>query len=425
MAPPEIYISYAWNGRDESGDDSREHIVDKFCETCEQRGFTVKRDKTAVGYRDSIDVFMHRIGAGKYVVPFVSAKYLFSEACMFEAVRMLAHERFEERVFPIVLSDADIFKPEKSLDYKVFWNDKLKHFSQKLDATGRDSGSAEWQLKERDYKHIHEHVGEFITRIAKLNVLSPGIHLEKGFADIFAALEKQMAADNASSVGVTLSHPVTNSEPVFPKLNVRDYSFDHALRPAMTKSIVSKFPGALNLVAGKGQGCFRLIEDLKNTGLPQPVCIIRINLSVYLPSYDAFLEEISRQGNVNKGGDLVGLLHSIAIQRQRPVLFILESLDDMYAGRQNIDARFDIGFLQKMNALKNAAFVTPLVCSHQPISGLSFHGQSSPFAPETILLNSLSYDEIKREITRRNCWNGYFTIPKVIPACSKRSAARS
>ncbi len=398
----EIYISYAWNGRDESGEDGREHIVDKFCEACEQRGYTVKRDKTAIGYRDSIESFMRQIGAGKYVLAVVSAKYLFSEACMFEALQMLAHERFEERVFPVVLPDADIFKADKALDYKIHWNDKAKAYSNKLDLAGRDSASTEWQFKERIYKKIHEHIGEFITRIGRLNVLSPGKLMDDNFADLFAALERQIEKDRAATEGPTLSKPLTMPEPVFPKLKLNHYNFDHALRPAQTKSVVAKFPSSINLIGARGQGRHRFMEDLEACGIAGAVCVLRIKLNAFLTDYDAFLREIARQGKIaSNSSDLVDLLRQCAVQHNRPMLFILENPDELYVDKPGMDKRFDIGFLQKLNALKNADFVTLLLSSYTSVKDLTFRGQSSPLWLEVVSLNSLSHDEVNREISRR------------------------
>lgn len=410
LTQTEIYVSYAWNARDESGEDSHEYIVDKFCEACEARGHKVHRDKTTMGYRDSIEGFMREIGAGKYVFAVVSAKYLCSETCMFEAVKMLAHERFEERVFPVVLSDADIFKAEKALDYKIHWKDKLVAYSNKLDLAGRDSASTEWQFKERIYKEIHEHVGEFITRITRLNVLSPDKHLADNFAHLFAVLEKQIEQDGVANGQrdidrVTTSHPVNIPmlpEPVFPKLNVKNYAFDHCLRPAQVKSVVAKFPSSLNLIGDRGQGRHRFMEDLEACGISSEVGILRMKLSAFLPDYDAFLREIARQGKVQSGTlDLVDLLRKCAVQQNRPILFILENPDELYANPPGMDKRFDLGFLQILNALKNADFVTLLLSSYGPVKDLTFQGQSSPLWLEVVSLNSLSHDDIYQETARR------------------------
>ena len=49
--------------------DDHEGVVDQFCAQAETRGFLVMRDKTQVGYRNSIGHFMRDIGAaGKVIV---------------------------------------------------------------------------------------------------------------------------------------------------------------------------------------------------------------------------------------------------------------------------------------------------------------------------------------------------------------------
>lgn len=409
MAQAEIYISYAWRDREQMpAPDDREHLVNEFCETARAQHYTVHRDKDALTYRDSIEAFMRDIGAGRYVLAVVSDKYLRSEYCMFEAVRMLAHERFEERVFPVVLPDAEVFDDLKALIYKQWWRERAEAFGKKLDEAGRDSGSAEWLLKERIYKEIHEHVGEFITRIVKRNVLSPEQHLAQGFAQIFAALEKQVAADAlsaAQSAGATGSHPLSSlagPEPVFHKLDLSGYRFEHALRPAQTKSVVAKLPASLNLIGERGQGRHRFMEDLEACGIADSVGIVRIKLGTYLNNYDAFLQEIARQGKAQPtASDLVALLRQCAVQQNRPILFILENPDELYADKPGMDTRFDMGFLQKLNSLKNADFATLLLSSYSSVKELTFRGQSSPLWLEVVSLNPLSADNIQSEIKRR------------------------
>lgn len=403
MTKPEIYVSYAWRDRDKDpAPDDRETLVDEFCAACEKRGYMVQRDKSRVGYRDSIEAFMREIGAGRYVLAVISAKYLYSDACMFEAMRLLDHERFGERVFPIVFDDANIFDPEMALDYKIHWQDKLNEFSRKLDAIGRKSGTAEMQLKERDYKEIDERVLEFITRVTDANVLSPAVHLANGFSELFAVLETQIAREQAEATTPDHLPALTGEEPVFVRPDVKAYTFDHALRPAQTKSLVAKLPASLNLIGDKGQGRHRFMEDLESCGLAGQVTILRLKLSTYLSDYDAFLREIARLGRVTltPGVDLVELLRLCALRQKKPVLLILENPDALYAAQSDLDRRFDIGFLQKLNALKNAGFVTLLLSSYRPVKDLTFRGQSSPLWLEVVSLNALSHDEISREVSR-------------------------
>ncbi|MBK7937053.1 MAG: toll/interleukin-1 receptor domain-containing protein [Lewinellaceae bacterium] len=423
---PDIYISYAWKDREQTQDDSREHIVDQFCEACKKRGYTVLRDKSTLSYRDSIENFMRQIGAGKYVLVVVSDKYLFSEYCMFEAVKLLAHERFEERVFPIVLPESNVFNAEKSLDYKVHWQDKLQAFSRKLDAIGRSSGMAEMLLKERDYKEIDENVLQFVTRISKMNVLPPKALLDSGFKDIFAALEKQIAKDNAPEPKTTPGKgPASLKEPAFPKFDLRNkdkFRFEHALRPAQTKTVVSKFPASLNIVADKGQGRRRFMEDLATCGIEnENIRVVHIKLPVFLNDWDAFLQEVARQADISltesyqdfrsyipnaiisgiTGKDLVELLRESAVKHRQPVLFILENLEVFFEAPEDMDSAFGIGFLQKLNALKNRDFCTLLVSSHRSVNHSVFKGISSPLTLDEIKLNLLSDENLRDEILRR------------------------
>ena len=403
-ATPEIYISYAWRDREaDPQPDDRESIVEQFCQACEKRGYRVQRDKTSVSYRDSIDQFMRAIGAGKYVLAVVSDKYLRSEYCMFEALRMMAHERFEERVFPVVLPDADIFSAEKALEYSVFWQKKASAFSKLLDEAGRHSAVAEFLLKERTYKDIHENIAGFITRIAQLNVLSADVYLENGFNHIFEALEKQRAKDNPLPQARAAPHH--GALPVFPKLNIRELHFEHCLRPAQTKTVVLRLPESMNIVAEIGQGRHRFVEDLLDCGLREKgIRVVQVKLAVN--NYANFLYEVARQAEVEYAPgqcDVFELLRRSAQQHRKPVLFILDNMDRLFLSPPptDLDPAFTMDFLDKLNALKNCDFATLIISTYESVNHREFLGRSSPLWLEKIELNSLSADDLEKETARR------------------------
>ena len=108
-----VFISYAWGGE-------REDIVNEIDETLQQRGIRIVRDKRALGYRGSIRDFMERIGRGSCVIVVISDKYLRSPNCMFELVEIAENKQFYDRVFPVVLSDANIYDPLKRIEYITF-----------------------------------------------------------------------------------------------------------------------------------------------------------------------------------------------------------------------------------------------------------------------------------------------------------------
>ena len=112
-----VFISYAWGGE-------REDIVNQIDETLQKRGVRIVRDKRALGYRGSIKEFMERIGRGNCVILVISDKYLRSPNCVFELVETAENKQFHDRIFPVVLSDANIYDPVKRIEYVKHWETK-------------------------------------------------------------------------------------------------------------------------------------------------------------------------------------------------------------------------------------------------------------------------------------------------------------
>ena len=75
---PEVFVSYKWGGDSEA-------LVDEIQQWMSERGVPVTRDKDEMSYRDSIQQFMRRIGAGKCVIVILSKEYLESRNCMYDS----------------------------------------------------------------------------------------------------------------------------------------------------------------------------------------------------------------------------------------------------------------------------------------------------------------------------------------------------
>ena len=114
----EVLISYAWGG------ESR-RIVDEISEALQQKGIALIRDMTEVAFKDSIKEFMERIGRGNCVIVVISDKYLRSRNCMFELISIAENQQFRNRIFPIVLQDADIYDISNLIPYIKYWEDKI------------------------------------------------------------------------------------------------------------------------------------------------------------------------------------------------------------------------------------------------------------------------------------------------------------
>ena len=128
----EVFVSYAWTGESKT-------IVDQIQKALDASGIAFVRDKDEIMYKDSIREFMHRIGRGKAVVVVLSKRYLESKNCMFELTEIAECDKIRDRVFPIILPDADIYDAETRLDYVAYWEKKKSNLDAKQKAVGGEN----------------------------------------------------------------------------------------------------------------------------------------------------------------------------------------------------------------------------------------------------------------------------------------------
>lgn len=188
MSQPEIFLSYAWGGESEQ-------IVNELDNAFQKKGIVLIRDKRDLGFKGMITEFMQRIGKGQAVVVVISDKYLKSPYCMFELLEIYRNLDFKERIFPIVLSDANIFDPEPRMEYYEVWKAKM----QKLDDLVAKSGTASINVIGDDYKiskKIFDNYGEIANILKDINSLTPGMHEADNFTTLIAAVEKLIKTDN-------------------------------------------------------------------------------------------------------------------------------------------------------------------------------------------------------------------------------------
>src|SRR5215207_928933 len=180
-----VFISYAWGAE-------REEIVNQIDEALQQRGLKMIRDKRDLGYKGSISEFMERIGQGNCVIVVISDKYLRSPNCMFELVEIAEGKQFHDRIFPIVLSNAEIYDPVKRLEYVKHWEVKLAE----LDKAMREVGQANLQGIREDidqYSRIRDKVSGLTSILRDMNTLTPDMHRDSDFSEIYSGIETRMA----------------------------------------------------------------------------------------------------------------------------------------------------------------------------------------------------------------------------------------
>ncbi|MEH2205317.1 MAG: toll/interleukin-1 receptor domain-containing protein [Nostoc sp.] len=176
----EIFISYAWGGESEQ-------FVNQLDETLQAKGIKIIRDKRDLGYKGLIKAFMERIGRGKCAIAVISDKYLKSPNCMFELVQIAKNGDFYNRIFPIVLADAQIYKPVARLKYIKHWEDEIKELDEGM--KGVSAANLQGFREEIDqYTEIRNTIAELTNLLKDMNTLTPDIHSESDFEELLNAI---------------------------------------------------------------------------------------------------------------------------------------------------------------------------------------------------------------------------------------------
>ncbi len=181
----EIFISYAW------GDES-EKLVDRLDQAFQKKGISIIRDKRDAGFKAQIKEFMKRIGQGKAVIAIISKRYLESENCMFELVEIAKNGEFYDRIFPIVLKDANIYKPVERIQYIKYWENKIHELDEAMKSVSAANLQGFREVIDL-YTEIRQTIARLTDVIADMNTLTPEIHLESDFEALFKSIEQKMA----------------------------------------------------------------------------------------------------------------------------------------------------------------------------------------------------------------------------------------
>lgn len=181
----QVFVSYAWGGESES-------IVDELEQALSGRGIRMVRDKKDLGYKGSIEEFEQRIGRGKCVVLVVSDKYLRSEHCMYELVKVAENRLLAERIFPIVLRDARISRALDRLTYIKYWDGKIEELNQAIKEIGvmTDLGNITADLNR--YARIRRDFDQLVDLLSDMNTLTPELHAAHGFSTLIGAVEQAL-----------------------------------------------------------------------------------------------------------------------------------------------------------------------------------------------------------------------------------------
>jgi len=200
----QVYISYAWGGESE-------RIVNELDADLQAKGILVIRDKRDLGFKGMIRDFMQQIGRGHAIIVVISDKYLKSPNCMFELVEIARNKDLYDRVFPIVLGDADIYNPVNRIKYIKHWEDKVKE----LDEAMRSVSAANLQgMREEidSYDEIRDNVSNLTFFLKDMNTLTPEMHESSNFASLITTLEKRLVQARPETLPLSVSTSVQAHE---------------------------------------------------------------------------------------------------------------------------------------------------------------------------------------------------------------------
>jgi formylglycine-generating enzyme required for sulfatase activity len=184
-----VFISYAWKGESEE-------IVNEIDRSLQERGIKIIRDKRDLGYKGSIGEFMERIGRGNCVIVVISDKYLRSPNCMFELVEIADGKQFHDRVFPVVLNDANIYDTFKRIEYVKYWEVKRNELAEAMKTL--DPANLQGIREDMDlYDRIRDRIAGLASMLKDMNTLSPELHQQGDYAILADAIAERMRSINS------------------------------------------------------------------------------------------------------------------------------------------------------------------------------------------------------------------------------------
>ena len=211
-------------------------------------------------------------------------------------------------------------------------------------------------------------------------------------------LENERFPKNGTSEWVAAASPMLSAP------DLTGVSYDHALRPEFTENVVRALfrrRQSVNLIGENGGGSRRLLEDIQACDLPG-VCIAEVDMKNYVVSYEGFLQDIASQlCPENTSDHLNELASSAAESQQQFVLLLFYNFDALLNDPVGLHPRYDVEFLNQLNALRNTPRTRLLCVTRQPHNQSVFKGHSSWLNLELMHLPDLTDRQIAADLARQ------------------------
>ena len=181
-----IYISYKWQGLSDE-------VANEVYQKLKSRNFKVIIDKMDLGYKTDIVEFMKEIGSGKCIVVIISEGYLKSLNCMFELLEMKKNNDFRDRIFPVVLDDANIYSDAGLIGYNEYWKKEAVSRTEELvKQAGNISAIPEIVSTLGRIQEIQANFVNAVKMITAMNTLNLAILRSEGFKPLIDAIRNHV-----------------------------------------------------------------------------------------------------------------------------------------------------------------------------------------------------------------------------------------
>lgn len=209
MQVSELFVSYAWGGESEK-------FVEKLYEILLSCNLNVVLDKVNLGYKGNINRFMQQIGQGGAVIVVITDKYLKSPNCMYEIVEILKNGNFENRVFPVVFPDANIYSPSARTEYIIYWENEVKKLNESMKNVENMALVAEIQQELIEYNEILNTVSKITSVLKNTNSLTPEMHENENFKSLVGCIMEvfTMKRNGITEENLTVERNEPTTDPI-------------------------------------------------------------------------------------------------------------------------------------------------------------------------------------------------------------------
>ncbi len=189
------------------------------------------------------------------------------------------------------------------------------------------------------------------------------------------------------------------------------------LRPALTKHIIQRLQRgeSLNLFGIPGIGKTRMIEDIRDAALDKTFVMI-VPFHGYQHSYQGFCEAIWK--SVNQKTTAPTNLNEIieALKQSKKQIFLFIDDFDYFFENPKLDPKYDLRFIDALNAIRNTSGVSLLAVTQAPVSNRIIIMNQESFTSTLNLMpveiSKIPFLEIQAELNR--IFNGVLNDEQIV-----------